>query len=70
MNSVQLYLATSPSSKLSKDVLIDIGASSHMTPHQSWFVPDTYMVLLTPVKIYLGDDSVVNGIGIGNIQLQ
>ena len=41
-----------------------------MTPHQSWFVPDTYKVLLTQVKIYLGDNLVVNGIGIGTIQFQ
>ena len=70
MNSAQLYLTTLPLSKPSKDVLIDSGAPRCMTPHQSWFVPDTYRVLPTPVKIYLGDDSIVNGIGVGTIQFQ
>ena len=68
MKSLQLYLAVQPLTKVSKDILVNSGASSHMTPHHDWFIPSTYKTVHPPVRIYLSDDSVIDAIGTGTVQ--
>ena len=52
-------------SKSNTSWILDSGASAHMTAHRSWF--SSYRTLATPRKIHLGDDGVIDGIGIGTI---
>ena len=47
--------------------ILDSGATKHMTPHRMAF--HTYEVI-SPRNVHLGDDSVVNAIGIGSILVE
>jgi hypothetical protein len=47
--------------------IVDSGASAHMTSHRSWFT--TYSTLTEPRRIYLGDKSVIEGVGVGTIPI-
>ena len=53
-----------PHSKSMCKWIMDSGATKHMTPHRAAF--DTYEVI-PPRNVHLGDDSVVNAIGVGSI---
>jgi transposase InsO family protein len=47
--------------------IMDSGATKHMTPHRAAF--DTYEVI-APRNVHLGDDSVVEAIGLGSIVVE
>lgn len=70
MKYIQAYLAVQPSDKVSNDVLINSSTSSHMTPQLGWFIPSTYKTIYPPVRIHLGNDSVIDGIGTGSVQFE
>jgi hypothetical protein len=47
--------------------IMDSGATKHMTPHRAAF--DTYEVIPTR-NVHMGDDSIVEAIGMGSILVQ
>jgi len=50
-------------------ILLDSGATAHMTPCRDWFIPRTFKPLNPPRKIRFGDKSYCDATGIGSISL-
>jgi hypothetical protein len=48
--------------------IIDSGATSHVTPHISYFC--SYQRLTQPCRIYLADNSYIEGIGTGTVPIE
>ncbi|PPQ82476.1 hypothetical protein CVT24_002389, partial [Panaeolus cyanescens] len=70
-NRIMSYLGCDKSSrKTSAKIILDSGATAHMTPHFNWFKQDSYRKLSSPKKVRFGDDSFVEAIGIGTVILQ
>ncbi|KJA17870.1 hypothetical protein HYPSUDRAFT_102934, partial [Hypholoma sublateritium FD-334 SS-4] len=51
-------------------IILDSGASTHMTPRRDWFVPHSFKRLNPPRLVHFGDESTVPAIGIGNVILR
>ena len=49
------------------ETYIDSGCSCHLSPCRELFVDDTFTKLKKPIKVHLGDASVIPAIGRGNI---
>ncbi|KAH7415913.1 hypothetical protein KP509_14G065900 [Ceratopteris richardii] len=45
--------------------LLDTGATNHMTPSRFWL--EQYSYLNRPVRVYMGDDSFLQAVGIGQL---
>ncbi|KAF8507280.1 hypothetical protein BU17DRAFT_25565, partial [Hysterangium stoloniferum] len=67
MKHIQAYMSSEPSMQSKPVIIIDSGATSHMTSHQSWF--SSYHTIKPPKEAKFGDDSVVYAVGIGSITL-
>jgi hypothetical protein len=59
----QVRLAASPSSSADTHWIADTGATSHMTPHQSWFT--SYCPHVIPICV--ANDAIVYSAGVGNV---
>ena len=66
---ISAYTASSPISRKNR-IVIDSGASAHIILHLSWLDPNSYKALDPPRKIRFGDNSCVEAVGIGNLQLK
>ncbi|KAF8573575.1 hypothetical protein K439DRAFT_1295431, partial [Ramaria rubella] len=66
MARIQAYITMEPKAK-TNDILIDSGASCHMTPHQHWFVPGSYKHFATPQKVHFGDNSFAEASRMGSV---
>ncbi len=75
MTRIQAYIGReSPEPKeqkvLQTVIILDSGASTHMTPQRDWFVPQSFKEINPPRLVHFGDESTVPATGIGNIILQ
>jgi hypothetical protein len=60
-----LVVALSDNDHTTYDWIVDSGATQHMTFEQEWFI--TYECI-SPRKVFMGDDTVLEAIGKGNIK--
>jgi hypothetical protein len=61
----QVRLAASPSLSADAHWIADTGATSHMTPHRSWFT--SYRPHVVPIRV--ANDAVVYSTGMGDVIL-
>jgi hypothetical protein len=59
----QVRLAASPSSNADAHWIADTGATSHMTPHRSWFT--SYRPHIVPIRV--ANDAIVYSAGVGDV---
>jgi hypothetical protein len=59
----QVRLAASPSSSADAHWIADTGATSHMTPHRSWFT--SYRPHVVPIRV--ANNAIVYSAGVGNV---
>jgi gag-polypeptide of LTR copia-type len=63
---VYAYMMTKPNQKQGS-IIIDCGATTHMTPHPEWFETESFKKLNPPHRVRFGDNTTADAIGIGNI---
>jgi hypothetical protein len=69
---VHVFLASDIVALLSResgnDTFIDSGCSRHLSPRREFFLDDTYTKLEKPIKVHLGDASIILAIGKGSLR--
>ena len=68
MTRIQSYVGRDTKGSPST-ILLDSGATAHMTPCRDWFIPGTFKPLNPPRKIRFGDELYCDATGIGSISL-
>jgi hypothetical protein len=64
---IMAYVVSEPQDR--RILIVDSGASTHMTPHMQWLVPGTFKPTKVTRKVHLGDDSILEGHGTGTLRL-
>ena len=69
---VHVFLASDVVALLSResrnDTFIDSGCSRHLSPRREFFLDETYTNLEKPIKVHLGDASIILAIGKGSLR--
>lgn len=68
-NSLIAYVTALAAGTNLKSIILDSGASACMCPTREWFVPTTFKVLETPIRIRFGDNSFVYAHAKGDLAL-